>query len=122
MLNRPIETEDNSPENLHQSAKEHLKAFVQRIERLEESKADILTDIKAVYDEAKGTGFDAKIIRKIVAIRKKAAHERAEEEALMATYLAAIEGALDTYAPAVNGAVRKVDEGQTDIEDYTNVA
>ena len=90
MLNRPIETEEAIAANLHQSAKEHLKAFVQRLERLEEDKAAIAEDIKGVYAEAKSNGFDVKALRKIIAIRKKAEHERMEEEAILATYMASL--------------------------------
>lgn len=69
---------------------DHLKQFIERIEKLEEEKANILNDIKEVYSEAKGTGFDIKIIRQIIRIRKmdKAKHE--EEEELIALYLDAI--------------------------------
>lgn len=63
---------------------EHLKSFIERIERLEEDKANVAADIKEVYAEAKGTGFDAKIMRQIVRIRKLAEHERREQEELLA--------------------------------------
>jgi uncharacterized protein (UPF0335 family) len=71
-------------------AKDHLKAFVERIERLEEEKKALSDDIKDVYGEAKGNGFDTKIIRKIVALRKKDHAERKEEEAIMELYLEAL--------------------------------
>jgi uncharacterized protein (UPF0335 family) len=67
-----------------------LKSIVTRIEKLEEEKATIAADIKEVYAEAKANGFDTKILRKIVALRRKAAAERAEEEALLDTYMAAL--------------------------------
>lgn len=67
-----------------------LKAFVERIERLEEEKKALADDIKEVYGEAKGSGFDTKIIRKIVALRKKDDAERREEEALLETYMEAL--------------------------------
>lgn len=67
-----------------------LKAFVERIERLSEERAEIIEQIAEVYAEAKGSGFETKIIRKIVALRKKDADERAEEEALLEAYLAAL--------------------------------
>ena len=67
-----------------------LKSIVERIERLNEEAATIAGDIKEVYSEAKANGFDVKILRKIVALRKKAAAERAEEEALLDTYMAAL--------------------------------
>ena len=67
-----------------------LKQFVERIERLEEEKKTLQEDIKEVYAEAKGRGFDAKIMRKIVALRKKDADERDEEEAVLDVYLRAL--------------------------------
>ncbi|HEY1943387.1 MAG TPA: GapR family DNA-binding domain-containing protein [Roseiarcus sp.] len=68
----------------------HLKAFIERIERLEEEKKAIADDIKDVYAEAKGNGFDVKIIRKIVSIRKQDRDKRREEEEILELYLAAL--------------------------------
>ena len=68
----------------------HLKAFVERIERLEEEKKALADDIKDVYAEAKGNGFDIKIMRKIVAIRKQDRDKRREEEEILDLYLAAL--------------------------------
>jgi uncharacterized protein (UPF0335 family) len=73
-----------------------LKAIVERIERLEEEKRTIATDIKEVYAEAKANGFDTKILRKVIGLRRKEAAERAEEEALIATYMAALGMLADT--------------------------
>lgn len=67
-----------------------LQTIVERIERLEEEKAGIAEDIKGIYAEAKGNGFDPKIIRKIVAMRKQDNSKRAEEQALIATYMSAL--------------------------------
>jgi len=67
-----------------------LQTIVQRIERLEEEKAGIAEDIKEIYAEAKGNGFDPKIIRKIIAMRKQDNDKRAEEQALIATYMSAL--------------------------------
>jgi len=67
-----------------------LRSFIERIERLEEEKEKTATDIREVYAELKGEGFDAKTIRQIVRLRKKDASERAEEEALLDTYMAAL--------------------------------
>jgi uncharacterized protein (UPF0335 family) len=67
-----------------------LKAFVERIERLEEEKASIAGDVKEVYAEAKAQGFDTKILRKVVALRKRDAAERREEEEIMDLYLQAL--------------------------------
>lgn len=67
-----------------------LKSLVERIERLEEEKSSISTDIKDVYAEAKGTGFDTKALRMIIRIRKQDPHDRAEQETILETYLAAM--------------------------------
>jgi uncharacterized protein (UPF0335 family) len=69
---------------------DQLKALIERIERLEEEKAGIAGDIKDVYAEAKGTGFDTAAIRKIVALRKKDHAERQEEEAILDLYRQAL--------------------------------
>ena len=71
-------------------AKEHLRAFVERIERLEEEKKTIADDIRDVYAEAKATGFDAKALRTIVRLRKQDADERKEQESILETYLLAL--------------------------------
>lgn len=63
-----------------------LKSFIERIERLEEEKANLAADIRDIYAEAKGVGFDAPAIRKIVALRKKDEDKRAEEEAILKVY------------------------------------
>ncbi len=68
----------------------HLRAFIERIERLEEEKKALSDDIKDVYAEAKGNGFDVKIIRKIVSIRKQDRDKRREEEEILELYLAAL--------------------------------
>jgi uncharacterized protein (UPF0335 family) len=73
-----------------------LRSYIERVERLEEEKKQIGDDIKDVYAEAKGNGFDAKIMRKVVALRKKDPEARAEEEALLDTYLHALGMAPDT--------------------------
>ncbi|MCX5518468.1 DUF2312 domain-containing protein [Kaistia defluvii] len=63
-----------------------LRSIVERIERLEEEKKAIADDIKAVYGEAKANGYDTKTLRKVVALRKKDANEREEEEAILELY------------------------------------
>lgn len=68
----------------------HLRSLIERIERLEEDKAAISADIKEVYSEAKATGFDPKIIRMVIRIRKADPAERAEQQALLDTYMAAL--------------------------------
>lgn len=71
-------------------AADQLKAFIERIERLEEEKAGIAGDIKDVYAEAKANGFDTKVIRKIIALRKRDYAERQEEEAILELYMQAL--------------------------------
>jgi uncharacterized protein (UPF0335 family) len=71
-------------------AQDQLRAFIERIERMEEEKAAIAADIKEIYAEAKGNGFDTKILRKIVTIRKQDANERMEQEALLELYMSAL--------------------------------
>lgn len=71
-------------------AGEELKAFIERIERLEEEKAALAGDLRDVYSEAKANGFDTKIMRKIVSMRRKNHAERQEEEALIELYLSAL--------------------------------
>lgn len=68
----------------------HLRAFLERIERLEEEKKALADDIRDVYAEAKGNGFDVKIIRKIVALRKQDADKRREEQEILDLYLGAL--------------------------------
>ncbi len=67
-----------------------IRSIVERIERLEEEKKTIAADIKEVYAEAKGNGFDIKILRKVISLRKKDVNDRQEEEAMIDLYLAAL--------------------------------
>jgi uncharacterized protein (UPF0335 family) len=76
------------------STQSQLKSVVERIERLEEEKSAIAGDIKDVYAEAKANGFDVKALRKVVRLRKQDQAARREEEAVLATYMAAL-GMLD---------------------------
>lgn len=71
-------------------AGDHLRAFIERIERLEDERKTVGDDIKDVYGEAKGMGFSTKTIRKVIAIRKKGQDEWQEEEAILDTYLHAL--------------------------------
>ncbi len=73
-----------------QVAPAQLRAIVERIERLEEEKKAVAAQIKEVYDEAKGNGFDVKTLRKVVSLRKKKPEERSEEEATLDLYLHAL--------------------------------
>jgi uncharacterized protein (UPF0335 family) len=74
----------------HRFAKDQLKAFVERVERLQEEKKTIADDIRDVYAEAKVTGFDIKALRTVVRMRKQDVNERKEQEAILETYLHAL--------------------------------
>lgn len=80
-------TETTGVENV---AAAELRQFIERIERLEEEKQTIADDIKDVYGEAKGRGYDTKAMKTIVRLRKKDANERIEEETILQTYMAAL--------------------------------
>lgn len=77
-------------ESMDTAAAEQLRSFVERIERLEEEKQNLMADIKDVYGEAKSMGYDVKILRKLIAMRKKQAHELEEEEQLLTLYRMAV--------------------------------
>ena len=74
----------------HRFAKDHLKAFVERVERLEEEKKALSDDIRDVYAEAKANGFDVKALRQVVRLRKQDKDERVEYEAVLETYMHAL--------------------------------
>ena len=74
----------------HRFAKDQLKAFVERVERLEEEKKAIADDVRDVYAEAKANGFDVKALRTVVRLRKQDVNERKEQEAILETYLHAL--------------------------------
>ena len=80
----------SSIEVLNSTAQSQLKSIVERIERLEEDKATVANDLKEVFAEAKGTGFDTTTLRKVVRWRKQDRAKRQEEEALLDLYLSAI--------------------------------
>ncbi|MEQ9143450.1 MAG: DUF2312 domain-containing protein [Parvibaculaceae bacterium] len=80
----------NTPSGSTTIAQGQLRSFVERIERLEEEKAALAADIKEVYAEAKGNGFDTKVMRKVISLRKKDTAERQEEEAMLELYLHAL--------------------------------
>lgn len=71
-------------------AKEQLRTIVERIERLEEEKKAIVDDIRDVYAEAKGNGFDTKVLRQVIGLRKKDSTERQEQEAIRDLYMGAL--------------------------------
>ncbi len=76
--------------DVHAVTRDQLRSFIERIERLEEEKKTISDDIKDVFGEAKSTGFDTKILKKVIAIRKQDRDERMEQEAILHTYLIAL--------------------------------
>lgn len=78
-------------DSMGQATREKLRQFIARIERLEAEKAELAADIREVYAEVKTFGFDNKILRKVVSLRKLEAHERAEQEALLDMYMEAID-------------------------------
>jgi uncharacterized protein (UPF0335 family) len=75
---------------LQTAAKDQLRAFVARIERREDEKAALSVDLREVYAEAKGNGFDVKALRAIIRLRKQDETKRREEEAMLTTYLHAL--------------------------------
>lgn len=83
-------TEEDSGFSTTSVAADHLKQIIERIERLEEEKKEVAEQIKEVYAEAKGNGFDTKTLRKIVALRKQDPNERSEAEAMLDLYLSAL--------------------------------
>lgn len=93
--------EDVAQQNLGNNAQQHLKSFVERIERLEEEKKDIANDIKDVYAEAKGNGFNAKVLREIIKLRAMSEDERLERDALIATYMHALGMSVQPNLPGV---------------------
>ena len=78
------------PVDTQSVAADQLKSFIERIERLEEEKAALARDIKEIFLEAKGNGFDTKAMRKIQSLRKKDHAERQEEEAILELYMQAL--------------------------------
>jgi uncharacterized protein (UPF0335 family) len=87
----PSQVEAFTPDETGEAARgRQLKSIVQRIERLEEEKKCIADDIKEVYAEAKANGYDAKVLRKVVAIRKRDLRERRAEEEILDLYLQAV--------------------------------
>lgn len=75
---------------LNSTAQTQLKSIIERIERLEQEKAEVAEQIKEVMAEAKGNGFDTKILRKVVRLRKQDRAKRQEEEAILDLYLSAL--------------------------------
>ena len=80
----------NQPDDSYHMVTDELRQFVERIEQLLGEKKDIMEIVKEVYAEAKGRGYDTKIIRKVIALRKRSADEVAEENAVLDVYLSAL--------------------------------
>jgi uncharacterized protein (UPF0335 family) len=89
MANAAVSAKDKT-EAPARFAQDQLKAIIERIERLEEEKKAIADDIRDVYAEAKGNGYDVKALRVVVRMRKQDKDERAEQEAILETYLNAL--------------------------------
>ena len=81
---------DGGSDVLTATAQGRLRTIIERLERLEEDKQAVMTDMKEVFAEAKGNGFDVKVLRKVVRIRKQDRAKRLEEEAILDLYLSAI--------------------------------
>ncbi len=81
---------NDAASSMNPQTAQQLKSIVERIERLEEEKKALAEDIKEVYGEAKGNGFDIKIIRKVVSIRRQETADRVEQEQLIDLYLTAV--------------------------------
>jgi uncharacterized protein (UPF0335 family) len=86
----PATAAAKNEETAHRFAKDQLRAFVERVERLEEEKKTISDDIRDVYAEAKAVGYDVKALRTIVRLRKQDADERKEYETVLETYMHAL--------------------------------
>lgn len=86
-----IQQTEEEPQDIGGVAGKRLKAFIERVERLEEEKAELAEDIKEIYAEAKAVGFDTKTIRKIIQLRKMDHEKRREELELLQLYSSAIQ-------------------------------
>ena len=82
-LEDALDEVETAPQSLTQAAKEKLRQLVAKIERLEEEKAALATEIKEIYAEAKGTGYDVKALRQVIRLRKQDRKERAVAEAIL---------------------------------------
>lgn len=80
----------NSGDGAHAVAKDQLLSIIERVERLEEEKKGIAEDIKEVFAEAKANGFDTKVLRRVISIRKQDQKDREEQNAILELYLTAL--------------------------------
>ncbi len=106
---------------LQASAQAQLRQFIEQIERLEEEKKAIAADIKDKFLEAKSQGFDVKAMRKVIALRKKDADERQEEDAILETYMHALGMTLDLFhtEPAQHAQACVGVQGRVETDDGT---
>ena len=81
---------DDGPADTYKVTAEELRQFIERVERLEQEKKDIAEQVKEVMAEAKGRGYDTKVMRKVIALRKREADDIAEEEAILDMYKEAL--------------------------------
>ena len=88
--NDQVTEKEGTPQEVGGVTGQRLRAFIERIERLEIEKSELAEDIKEVYGELKATGFDAKTVRTVIKLRKMEPEKRQEEQSLLETYLAAI--------------------------------
>jgi uncharacterized protein (UPF0335 family) len=77
-------------QDIQKTTQQQLRSFIERIERLEEEKKALASDIRDIFSEAKATGFDVKAMRQVLKLRKQDMHERQEQEALVETYMNAL--------------------------------
>ena len=83
-------SEQDRVDQMGDATREKLRQFIARVERLEAEKAELATDIREVYSEMKSFGFDTKVMRKLISLRKQDENERAEQEALLDLYMGAL--------------------------------
>lgn len=100
---------------LQKSSQEQLRQYIEQIERLEEEKLGLAADIRDKFLEAKAVGFDPKVMKKVIALRKKSKSERSEEDAVLETYLHALGMLSDTPLgeSAIERARKALGEGVT---------
>ncbi|BDA85005.1 hypothetical protein Sa4125_25470 [Aureimonas sp. SA4125] len=98
-------------------AADELRSFIERIERLEEDKKEIGADIKDVYGEAKSRGYDTKVMRKLVAIRKQDQNERQEQDAILELYMMALGMGIQERLPLADEDLRTRRPARKSMED-----
>jgi uncharacterized protein (UPF0335 family) len=89
-VNTSLSANGKQADGFAQSARDQLRSFVERVERLEEEKAALAGDIRDLFAQAKSSGFDTKALRTVIRLRKQDAAERRDQEAVLATYMHAL--------------------------------